>query len=289
MQNKLKEFESKGMQDNLRICHIITGLTDGGAETVLYRLCGHDKQNRHTVISLRDAGIYGALLEASGITVDYLDMPRGRVTLRGLRRLWMLLSSERPDVVQTWMYHADLIGGLVARLARIPIVCWGIRHSNLELGKSSRSTILIAKVCAWLSHWVPHVIVSCSEQAATVHQALGYAKEKFTIIPNGYDLVELAPDSEARTQLRREWGFNENTALLGMAARYDSQKDHVSLVKALRLVKHKNESFQCVLVGAEIDASNHELCSLIENQGVKDNVLLLGPRNDIPGVMNALD
>ena len=89
--------------------------------------------------------------------------------------------------------------------------------------------------------------------------------------------------------MRREWGFDEKTALLGMAARYDSQKDHASLVNALRLVKHKNESFQCVLVGAEIDASNHELCSLIENQGLRDNVLLLGPRNDIPGVMNALD
>jgi len=289
VQNKLKEFEGKDMQDNLRVCHIITSLTDGGAETVLYRLCTHDKKYQHTVISLRDAGKFGALLEASGITVYYLDMPRGRMTLNGLWRLWRLLSSERPDVVQTWMYHADLIGGLVARLARIPIVCWGIRHSNLEPGKSSRSTILTAKACAWLSHWVPHVIVSCSEQAATVHQALGYAKEKFTIIPNGYDLVELAPDSEVRTQLRREWGFDEKTALLGMAARYDSQKDHTSLVNALRLVKHKNESFQCVLVGAEIDASNHELCCLIENQGIRDNVLLLGPRNDIPGVMNALD
>ena len=83
--------------------------------------------------------------------------------------------------------------------------------------------------------------------------------------------------------------INEQTILLGMAARYDPQKDHANLVNALRLIKHKKVSFQCVLVGAEMDANNHELCRLIESQGVKDNVLLLGQRHDIPGVMNALD
>ena len=289
MQNKLKGVESKDMQDKIRVCHVITSLSEGGAEAVLYRLCTYDKQNQHTVISLMDSGIYGPLLEASGITVYCLGMPRGRVTFTGIWRLWRLLRSERPDVVQTWMYHADLIGGIVARLARIPTVCWGIRHGNLDPVKTARSTILTVRVCAWLSHWLPDAIVSCSVQAAAIHQTLGYAREKFTIIPNGYNLVELAPDSEVRAQLRREWGINDKTILLGMLARYDPQKDHASLVNALRLVKHKKASFQCVLVGAEINANNHELCRLIESQGIKDNVLLLGPRRDIPGIMNALD
>jgi glycosyltransferase involved in cell wall biosynthesis len=273
----------------LNIFHIITGLSDGGAEAVLYRLCTHDKQNRHTVISLIDSGKYGALLETSGIALHCLGMPRGRMTLAGFWHLWRLLRSERPDVVQTWMYHADFIGGIAARLARIPVVCWGMHNSNLEPGKSKRSTILIVRVCAWLSHWIPQAIVSCSAKAASVHQTLGYVREKFTIIPNGYNIVEFATDSEARAQLRREWGVNEQTILLGMVARYGPQKDHANLVNALRLIKHKKESFQCVLVGTEMDANNHELCRLIENQGVRDNVLLLGQRHDIPRVMNALD
>jgi glycosyltransferase involved in cell wall biosynthesis len=285
----MESIISRGWSNHLNIVHIITSVSDGGAETVLYRLCTHDKQNRHTVISLMDSGKYGALLEASGIAVHCLGMPRGRMTLTGLWRLWRLLRSERPDVVQTWMYHADFIGGIVARLARIPIVNWGIRNSNLEPGKSARSTILIAQVCAWLSHWIPTAIVSCSAKAASDHQALGYAMGKFTIIPNGYNMVEFAPDPEARAQLRREWGVSEQTIFLGMVARYDPLKDHANLVNALQLIKHKKVSFQCALVGAEMDSNNHELCRLIESQGIRDNVLLLGERHDIPGVMNALD
>ncbi|MGZ8941567.1 MAG: glycosyltransferase family 4 protein [Methylobacter sp.] len=273
----------------MNILHIITCLTDGGAEAVLYRLCTHDKQNRHIVISLMDSGKYGELLEATGIAVHCLNMPRGRMTFTGIWHLWKLLRNEKPEVVQTWMYHANFIGGIVARLARIHFVSWGIHHSNLEPGKSSRLTILIAQVCAGLSHWIPRSIVSCSVQAASIHQALGYAREKFTIIPNGYNMEEFAVDSEAREQLRREWGISEKTILLGMVARYDPQKDHANLINALRLINHKTMSFQCILVGSEMDSNNQELCRLIENQGLRDNVLLLGRRHDIPNVMNALD
>jgi len=96
----------------MKICHVITGLNDGGAEAVLYRLCTSDTENRHVVISLMDEGKYGPLLRASGVKVYTLGMPRGKVTIEALVRLWRLLRSVRPDVVQTWMYHADLVGGV---------------------------------------------------------------------------------------------------------------------------------------------------------------------------------
>ncbi len=62
-----------------KILHIITGLNDGGAEAVLYRLCNFDKSYQHNVISLMDLGKYGPLLEDLGVDVYCLNMPAGKL------------------------------------------------------------------------------------------------------------------------------------------------------------------------------------------------------------------
>ncbi|MEO3432604.1 glycosyltransferase [Inquilinus sp. CAU 1745] len=273
----------------MKILHVITGLSDGGAEAVLHRLCTYDDVHRHAVVSLMDEGKYGPLLRAAGVDVYCLGMPRGGVTLRALLRLVMLLRQQRPQVVQTWMYHADLIGGLAARLAGIREVCWGIRHSNLVLGKSRRSTILVAKTCAWLSGVVPRTIVCCSHQAAEVHRALGYAGDKFRIIPNGYDLTRFAPDLSARLRLRMGWSSDSDVPVIGMVARFDPQKDHGNLIAALGRLSLNGQQFLCILAGYGVDAENAELCGRLEAAGVRDRVLLLGQQSDIPAIMSALD
>src|SRR5690554_7572470 len=140
----------------MRVAHIITGIGEGGAQAVLSRLCLNDPRNEHTVICMMQEARYGRLLAERGVRVIYLGMLRGKLRLGPLVRLWRLLRQERFDVVQTWMYHADLLGGLVSRLAGVPRVCWGIRHSGLVPGESPRSTIAVARLCARLSPWLPH-------------------------------------------------------------------------------------------------------------------------------------
>ena len=109
----------------LRVLHVITGLGQGGAESVLFRLATHAGEPvEHVVVSLTDEGIYGERLRAAGIEVHALGMPRGRVSLGGFLALRRLIAGKRPDAVQTWMYHADLIGGLAARLAGVRAIAW---------------------------------------------------------------------------------------------------------------------------------------------------------------------
>ncbi len=271
------------------VSHVITGLNDGGAEAVMYRLCRADQQNTHVVISLRGEGKYGPLLKTAGIAVHCLNMPRGLLTPAGVWRLARLLRHLHPDVVQTWMYHADLLGGVVARAVGIHSVFWGIRNTDLEKGKTSRATILVARLNAFISRWIPKRIVSCSQKGVVVHQALGYAKDKFRVIPNGYDLSQITPDSHARAALRSTLGIPDGMPLLGIVARFNPQKDHLNLICALGSLKQSGRDFRCLLIGEEMIDANAELVAWLDTHNIRAQVQLLGQRSDISSVMNALD
>jgi Glycosyltransferase Family 4 len=188
------------MAKSMKVFHVITGLNNGGAEAVLFNLVSTDLQqgNKHHVVSLMGRGDFADRLEQAGVVVSTLNMPRGKVTLGGFFRLYKLIRQIRPDVVQTWMYHANLIGGLVAKLAGVKAITWGIHHANFDPEHNSRVTLLIVKLSAYLSNWVPAKIVSCSVKATQLHRALGYRANKFINIPNGYALGKLKPDVESR-------------------------------------------------------------------------------------------
>ncbi|NLY41870.1 MAG: glycosyltransferase, partial [Desulfovibrionales bacterium] len=272
----------------MKIVHIITGLNNGGAEAVLYRLTTYDSENQHVVISLMDSGKYGSMLEKEGVRVYCLHMPKGRVTISGLIKLWRTVKRLKPDIVQTWMYHADLVGGGVAWLAGTKNIFWNIRHTNLIPGESSKVTILIAQLCAYISKLVPKKIICCAEKALDIHSALGYKKDKMIVISNGYQLERFSPDAKARLKLRNELHI-DNKLVFGMVGRFDILKDHKNLLDSLGILKSKKVDFKCLLIGTNMNSDNPQLIEWIKNNNLEKDVLLLDQRSDIPDIMNALD
>jgi len=225
---------------------------------------------------MTDEGVYGPSLRESGFAVHALGFPRGRLTPNGLRRLWRLIIDSKPDAVQTWMYHADLVGGLTARLAGTRSVIWGIRNSHTSPEGLSRSARRAAYLCARLSNWLPWAIISCSKHAALVHQRLGYQANKISIIPNGYDLQRFSPRRRAAVALRREWDVDRRVPVLGMVARWDPQKDHANLLAAAARLARGGRDFRCVLVGRGMERNNHTLWQLISALGLAGKLILLG-------------
>lgn len=272
-----------------KVVHVITGLIDGGAEGVLTRLCLHSKEVQHVVISLMDEGKYGPLLGQEGVAVHCLGMNPGKPSIIRFFRLVRLIRAEQPDVVQTWMYHADLLGGIAARMAGVRRVFWGVRMSSLEQGKSSRLTLWIARLCAVLSRWVPEKIVCCANKVVAVHSELGYQSNKLIMIPNGYDLSRFKADSAMGNKVRRELGLSSEKFVLGMVGRFDPLKDHFNLLDALALVAKTEIDFRCLLVGKGLGPENADLSATVADLGLCDRVQLVGQRLDIPAIMNALD
>lgn len=272
----------------MKILHVITGLNNGGAEAVLFRLIGHSiHRETHHVISLLDDGFYGAKLRDLGVHVDTLNLSGLNGLVRGLPRMFRIIRRVRPDVVQTHMYHANFFGGMAARLGGCRGVVWGIHHSSLSGDKMG--TRLIARMCGPLSRWVPSAIVCCSENGADIHVSMGYRRDSVRIIPNGYDLSVFCSDDAVRDRVRANWCRGNNDLLFGMVGRWNAQKDHANLLQALSLLKRGNLDFRCLLVGPGMKSTNRELMKVIKANGLEDRVIPLGPRDDVPALMNALD
>jgi glycosyltransferase involved in cell wall biosynthesis len=276
--------------NRMKVLHIITDFDDGGAQAVLYRFITGDTNNVHQVISLVSVGSYGNRLVKLGVRVEALDMPNGKLTLDGLTKLHRLIKEMDPDVIQTWMYHSDLLGSAIARLAGKRIVVWGIHNTNLDPATTPLSTRLVVRGCAILSGNIPQKIISCSQEGIRVHVALGYRPAKMVVVANGYDITEFSPNLASRQELRSQWQIGDDVTLFGMAARWDPQKDHANLIAALADLKTRSIlPWHCVLLGSDVNDQNQTLVGLLEQYGVRDQVSLLDIRNDIPAVMNALD
>jgi glycosyltransferase involved in cell wall biosynthesis len=237
---------------------IINSLAPQGAQNMLLRLLSRIDRDRFepTVTSLLDHVPMVREFEAIGVPVNTLGL-RGNLSLPiALCRLVRRLRADPPDIVQTWLYHSDLIGAIAARLAGNAQVVWNIRHSNLDPGVNHRSTLLTAKICARLSGWLPARIICCAEAARQSHVRFGYAENRFEVLPNGFDLIALCKQDQARMAMRHELGLDENTLVIGLLARFHRQKDHHNFILAAGLTGHMR---------------------------------LLGRRDDIPRLLSALD
>lgn len=275
----------------MKIIHIITGLGVGGANVMLYRLVSRIDRKAFElgVISLTDIGLIGLKTRALGVPVRELGMSPGVPNPLAILRLTSWLRQDPPDVIQTWTYHADLIGGLAAWLAgRIP-VAWGIHHTTSDRENTKRLTTWTVMACARLSRWLPTSIVCCSEASCRVHEQLGYPASKMLVIPNGFDLTAFRPDLEARQSVRQELGISDEVPLIGYVARFDPQKDHHNFIQAAARIHARLPETRFLMCGEGITWENLDLVEWIETAGLRDCCYLLGGREDIPRLMAGLD
>lgn len=276
----------------IRVTHIIAGLLVGGAETMLFKLLSHTDHKRFEprVISISDVGPIGERIRALGVPVEALGMKMGRPDPRTPFRIARRLRAHRADVVQTWMYHADLVGGLGAWLAgRIP-VAWNIRQSDFDPRTSRRMTRLAARMGAVWSRWLPTIIVCVSHASREVHQKMGYAADRMRVIPNGFDTDTFAPDPTAKIAVRAELGIPTDAPLIGLVGRFDPQKDHRTFTIAAKALLAQRPDAHFLLCGRNVDPANAQITAWMAEASVPaTHFHRLGQRTDIPRLTAALD
>ncbi len=253
--------------------HIIGSLEIGGAENMLCKLVeAADRQRiEHVVVSLLPPDVLQHRLTAAGAQVLSLNMSRNRLTLTDICRLARLIKKRKPDVVHTWMYISDIIGGLATRLAgRIPVI-FSIRHGIFTV--ASTRTRVLARVVAMLSHFIPARIITCSTVAGDIHRQIGYASKLIQVIPNGFVIND---HTSLKGKLRSHLGVKPDAMLIGIIGRYAPGKDHQNFIAAAAIVKKRIPLAEFIMCGKNIDKSNTVLLDAISDAGLSDSVHLLG-------------
>lgn len=288
------------MGEPLRIMHVITGLNLGGAETWLTRLLLRLPAEGFAcrVVSLMDGGGLSGVIRGLGVPVESLGMGRGVPDPRGLWRLSRLMREHRPQVVQTWLYHADLLGLLAARMSGCDAaVSWGLRCAYMDLARYGLGTRLTLGACVALSGR-PEAVTANSRAGAAHHLALGYRPRRMEVLENGVDGELFRPDAEARTRLRlewgREWGVAVDAPLIGLVARVDPMKGHAVFCRAAQELLRARPDAKFLFCGEGTDPEGAgpcaaELDGLIARHGLTGAVVRLGRREDVAQVYAALD
>lgn len=245
---------------------------------VLYRLLERRDPDRIQpvgVISLTGDGPLGDPIRELGVPVVLLDIRRPAALPATLRRLRREIRAARPDVVQTWMYHGDLVGGLAARSAGVRPVVWGLHASTRPADGPRTAARIGVGISARLSHRLPTRIVACADAARDVHVGLGYDASRIVVIPNGFDLVP-PPTAEHRAALRESLGVPTGRQVVLRLARYHPQKDYPTFLAAAGAVVAAGADVHLVLAGLDVTTANADLTELLRRHGLESRTTLLG-------------
>ena len=278
------------MKTKIKIVAIITGLANGGTETMLLKLLEKIDKSKFEfiIVSLTSKGYIGERIEKLGYKVYPISMGKFPSPWK-FWKLVNLLQELQPNLVHTRLNHANLVGGIAARIANIEKVCWGVHQSNISFWHNKLFTILTIKVCALMSKRIPCSILTNSENARKVHIDIGFSNSNFYVIPNGFDLTRFKPNYRSKLSMLKEIHLPKNTILIGLIGRYDSQKNHQGFFDAAAEVSKKFDNVHFLLAGDRIDAHNVSLRKIIKNKSLEKKVHLLGFRRDIPKIMASLD
>ena len=275
----------------LRILHLIPSLRYGGAENQLLQMVRHRsaRGHEHSIVTMLEPDLADALpLDTERIHVTTLGMRRGMPSLAGFSNFCRLLRSEKPQILHTWMYHANLLGLVAGRIAGVPKTVWAIRCSDMDFSKYSLLSRLVFKAGAVLSPW-PDVIVFNSRAGIVAHSQRGFANRHMKFIPNGIETRRFRPDADANASVRNELGCGTADMLVGHVARFDPMKDHETFIRGAGLIRQTIPTVRFLMAGNGATSENAALMSMLRKANLLDCFYLLGMRADTPRLMAALD
>lgn len=274
----------------MKTVHIITGLSTGGAEQALYNLLkgGLSDSFETYIVSLSDEGTMGPKIASLDIPVIALNMSKRRLSFMSFIKLIHIIRKFKPDLIQGWMYHGNLVA-LISRVLSIgsPVLAWNIRHSLSDLNQEKFLTRQVIKINRLFSSNAD-ILIYNSYRSRKQHEKFGFSKVNSKVISNGIDTKLFSFSSLDRKKIRSNLKIPENADVIGHFARFHPMKDHSNFIKAAESLAYRHQNLYFLLSGKDILSDNTKLIDLIAPQ-MRNRFHFLGERNDVHKLMSSID
>ena len=134
------------------------------------------------IIVLTKKNTLSESVQKLGFNVQHLNFSKNIFSIFELIKFYKKIKYFSPNIVHSWLYHANLITALICYLLEIKGVIWSIRQTNLDFKHNKLSTLIVAKICALISKKIPFKIIYNSSQSRESHTKFGYSKDKNIVI-----------------------------------------------------------------------------------------------------------
>lgn len=256
-----------------RILFLTISQEIGGAEVVLLSLLRQIDRSVFDVhvISLKGPGPIGGELSKLNIPVYAINLSVINFPLK-LLSFFLLVKKISPDIIQTCLYRADFLGLLIGRILGAKIF-WGVHTFDLKTIGTFRR--IFVRLCGTLSYFTENIIF-CSKAAINTHLSYGYKLEKSVYIPNGFDSKQYYFSSALRENFRAQHKIRDDDVVVGLAARFSSEKNHNGLIQAIKLVRSAVPQVKLVLCGRGISSTNKKMVGWLHDVDLQNQTFLLG-------------
>jgi glycosyltransferase involved in cell wall biosynthesis len=260
--------------DPIRVLFLIRSLDVGGAERQLLELVRRMSPARveSTVAVMYSGGaLLGELERCDGVGCVSLGKRSRWDLARVASRLRTVAREVRPHVVHGYLDAGNLMGLLVGRTLRVPVV-FGVRAS-LTVASEYDAFTSFAAAAARRSGRLADLVISNSEAARRTHLAAGVPDARIAVVPNGIDAERFRPDRGARAAARIRWCVPQDALVVGNVARFDPIKDHATFVRAAARVAERVPPARFVCAGGGEDSARDRVRGLAAELGVADRFI----------------
>ncbi len=268
------------MNRKINIAQVIYGLKYGGAEKLLIPVSTKLDKNKFyvIVIALTCGGAVEGELKKKAVEV-YVLRRDGGFGVFDFFRLIRLIKKKNIDIIHSHLQNADLWAGCAARIC-------GIKHVSTFHGTYFKKTLL-EFLKQRLRVILPDRIIAVSKDTAKYCIVyLKAQKDKVVVINNGVDVGEFRVTEEA-SSIKRRIGIPDDAPVLGTFGRLEIEKGHRYLIEAVSILKNSYPNIRVLIGGG--GSLKQKLIEMTQKLGLKDRVIFLGERNDIPELLQIAD